>query len=113
MTPIHKINLSAKLVLLFLLTGVAIIILFGISAGSGFKKHFQDSLNPHLYQYFNYINSEIGSPPDLKKAQQLSESLNIKILLKGTHINWSSDDSLSDFSEHLLAPHFDKNEQYF
>ncbi|NOR71963.1 MAG: HAMP domain-containing protein [Methylomarinum sp.] len=112
MTSIHKINLSAKLVLLFLLTGIAIIIVFGISAGSGFKKHFQDSLNPHLYQYFNYINSEIGSPPDLKKAQQLSESLNIKILLKGTHINWSSDDSLSGFPEHLLTPNFDKANQY-
>lgn len=112
MIPINKINLSAKLILLFLLTGIAIIILFGISAGSGFKKHFQDSLNPHLYQYFNYINSEIGSPLDLIKAQQLSESLNIKIILEGPHINWSSDDSLSEFPEHLLTPHFDKGEQY-
>lgn len=108
----NKINLSTKLILLFLLTAVAIIILFGMSAGSGFKKHFQDSLDPHLYQYFSYINSEIGSPPDLNKAQQLSESLNIKIILKGNHINWSSGNSVSEFGEHLLPPQPDKNNRY-
>ena len=108
----NTINLSTKLVLLFLLTAAAIIILFGMSAGSGFKKHFQDSLDPHLYQYFSYINSEIGSPPDLNKAQQLSESLNIKITLRGNHINWSSSDSLNESSEHLLVPQPNKNKQY-
>lgn len=71
------------------------IILMRLLSGGAFVKHFQETLRPHLYQYFQYINTEIGSPPNLETAQQLSDSLNIKIIIDGSDIHWSSDGEFS------------------
>lgn len=112
MKSVNKLNLSVKLILVFLLTAITIVIVFGISTKNDIEKHLQNTLRPHLYQYFTYINSEIGTPPDLQVAQQLSESLNLRIALKGQHINWSSDGNLSELPEQLFTHHADTNEQY-
>ena len=82
-----KRSLSFKLVILFLLTGIAIIIALRITSGSSFVKHFEKSLRPHLHQYFLYINDEIGSPPNIETASRLSESLDVRIIIKGPEIN--------------------------
>lgn len=86
-------SLSFKLVILFLLTGIAIIIALRFASGSSFVKHFEKSLRPHLHQYFLYINDEIGSPPNIETASRLSESLDVRIIIEGPEINWSSDDT--------------------
>lgn len=84
-------SISFKLVLLFLLTAVAMIIVLRVSSGGTFVKQFQETVRPHLYQYFQYINTEIGTPPNIETAQRLSESLKIKIIINGPDIHWSSD----------------------
>ena len=84
-------SLSFKLLLLFLLTGIAIILVMRFSTGDVFRKHFQNSLRPHLQQYFHYINTEIGTPPNLETAQGLSDKLNIRIIIRGPDLKWSSD----------------------
>ena len=112
MKLVNKLNLSVKLVLLFLLTGISIVIVLGVSTKNDVKKNLQNSLHPPLYHYFNYVNSKIGSPPDLQLAQQLSESLNLKIILKGKHINWSSDGNISDLPKQFVTRYSDTNKQY-
>ncbi len=92
MNTIKRLSLSFKLVLLFLLTAVAMVFVMQLTTGNAFKKHFQNSLRPHLYQYFQYINNEIGLPPDLKKAQRLSDELKIRIIIGSPEMHWSSDE---------------------
>ncbi len=84
-------SLSFKLVLLFLLTAVAIIVTLRFASGNSFVQQLEKSVRPHLHQYFLYINEEIGSPPDIKTASKLSDSLNVRIIINGPEINWSSD----------------------
>ena len=91
MTLLNKRSLTFKLVILFLLTGLAIIIALRFASGNSFVEHFEKSLHPHLHQYFLYINEEIGSPPNIEIAKRLSESLNVRIIIQGPEINWSSD----------------------
>jgi len=59
--------------------------------GHIFKEHFKNNIPPHLHQYFNYIYTEIGTPPNLEIAQDLSDTLKIKIIIKGSDLSWSSD----------------------
>ena len=93
MSIFKKRSLSFKLVILFLLTGVAIIVALRFASGNSFVEHFEKSLRPHLHQYFLYINEEIGSPPNIKTASRLSESLDVRIIIQGPEINWSSDNT--------------------
>ena len=84
-------SLSFKLVLLFLLTAFAIMLALRFSSGSTFFEHLENSIRPHLYQHFSHINQEIGSPPDIKKAESLSKSLNLKMDIQGPDIRWTSE----------------------
>lgn len=72
-------SLSFKLVLLFVLTGIAMTIVLRFSTGKVLRNYFQDSIHNHLYQHFHQINSQIGTPPDLLIAQQLSKQYKVKM----------------------------------
>ena len=84
-------SFSFKLVLLFFLTGIAMMIVLRFTSGGVFMKHFEALLQPHFQHYFHYVNTDIGTPPNLDVAQQLSEKLNIRIIIKGPDLHWSSD----------------------
>ncbi len=86
-----NLSLFAKLIFIFLLSIIILVLLLRSTTDSGFKKYYRDSVRPHLYQYFSYIHDQIGTPPNLKKAQELSDQLKIKILIHGPSIRWSSD----------------------
>lgn len=96
MTLLQNRSLSLKLVLVFLMAGIAITLVMHFSTGRVLKQFFQDNIRSHLQQYFHYVNTEIGTPPDLTKAQYLSDSLNVKIIIKGQDIHWSSDGEFLD-----------------
>lgn len=98
-------SLSFKLLALFLLTAFAIVIALRFSSGSSFVKHMENSIRPHLSQYFSYINQEIGNPPNIEIAQQLSESLNLKIMIQGANLNWSSDNTFPQLDDSRLRTH--------
>ena len=79
--------------MLFLGMTILILIIVGITIGSGFRAHFQDNIRPHLTQYLNYIQRDIGTPPDRKKALLLSKQLNVEIHYAGKNQHWSSNNS--------------------
>lgn len=89
-------NLSLKLVLLFLLTAIAIAFVLHFATFHVFKENFRNNIHPHLQQYFYYIYREIGTPPNLKIAQDLSDRLNIKIMIQGSDLNWASDGKVTE-----------------
>lgn len=90
MKLIKNRGLSFKLVLLFILTGLAMIIVLRLFNGGGFINRFGKLLKPHIYHYYQYIQQDIGTPPDLIKAQQLSDSLHLNIIIRGKDVHWSS-----------------------
>ncbi len=93
MKRLKNISLSLKLVLVFLLTAIAIALLMHFSTGHRhiFKEHFKNSIPPNWHQYFHYIYTQIGTPPNLKIAQDLSDRLKIKIIITGSNLTWASD----------------------
>lgn len=104
MKMLHKImqsrhSLSGKLVLLF----VIMAFLFVIFVGSGFRHfinhHFKDNVRPHIVKYLEYVQADIGSPPDPQRAKQLANELNLEIHIINNERTWSSQDRKFDLSD--------------
>ena len=86
-------SLSGRLVLLFIAMTSLIVLTVGITIALGFRDHFQDNIRPHLMQYLDYIEQDIGSPPDQAKAVALSEQLNVDIHYFSKTQQWGSNAS--------------------
>jgi len=85
-----RYSLSLRLLLLFIVTGIAIVIIHRVSLGFSIMQHFKHNVRPHIQQYLSYLHQEIGYPPNIEKARQLTERLPVDILIQGGGINWSS-----------------------
>ena len=64
-----------------------------------FKSHFDDHIRPHLLQYLEYVQADIGTPPDRKRAQALAEKFNIEIQILDDSGGWSSHRTLVDLDD--------------
>lgn len=99
-------SLSGKLILLFLLGAVIFVVLVGGSFVKVFRDHFEHNIQPHLVQYIDYVRHDIGSPPNLVRAAELAEKLNVDIYIEGPEGNWSSNGRLLSSSRYEVEHHF-------
>jgi len=83
-------SLSARLLWLYIFMSVLFVVLVGGIIGMGFKHNFRETIRPHLVQYLEYIQADIGSPPDLKKAKSIAERLSVEIFIQDGQQTWSS-----------------------
>lgn len=100
-------SLITRLMIYFVIAGIAVIALFSINVAFSLKVHFKNEILPNISQYLIYISDDIGTPPDLKKAQQLSAQLSIKMIIKGPNTNWHSNKTLKTLPKLKFesAPH--------
>jgi signal transduction histidine kinase len=117
MTPLktkRRHSLSGKLILLFIVMAIAFVILVGGGIRHAFQGHFKDNIQPHITQYLEYVNEDIGSPPDRARAQELAERLNLEIQIIDNKGHWSSSDRLSTTDDLKVDSGFLVNgRQYF
>ena len=83
-------SLITRLMLYFVLVALVVMILFAISFARNLRVHFKQEVLPNIAQYLVYVARDIGSPPDLSKAQQLSESLSFELSIRGPDVDWHS-----------------------
>jgi len=88
-----RYTLSGRLILLFVVMATLIVITVSATIGWSFRSHFKDNIRPHLNQYLDYIQQDIGSPPDQSKAMALSRQLNIDIHYFSETQQWGSNNS--------------------
>lgn len=86
----HRHSLSARLVWLFAAMAVIFVVLVGGAMSFAFKHGFEDRLQPHLVRYLEYVQSDIGSPPDIVRAQALADRLPVEIHIFNSDQTWSS-----------------------
>jgi len=82
--------LSGKLVLLFIGFTLLSMVLVGASMRHAFRVHFQENVRPHLVQYLEYVQQDLGFPPSRQRAQELADRLNIEIQINDGSSQWSS-----------------------
>ncbi len=83
-------SLSVKLLLTFIFSGLCIVLIMFFTVRVTIKQTIKSTVNRQLQQYFSYINTEIGTPPNLQIAQKFSHSLDVKIIITGKNLHWSS-----------------------
>ncbi len=54
------------------------------------RSGWQDIARPLVSDYIDRLTAEIGTPPDVAKAQALTRALPIRIRIEGPVVNWSS-----------------------
>ena len=83
-------SLRARLTLLFLLLALAMTLTFVGGMQTVMRSGWQDIARPLVANYVDRLTAEIGTPPDVAKAQALTRSLPIRIRIEGPTVNWSS-----------------------
>lgn len=97
-------SLSIRLLLLFTATGIVISLLFQAMLGAAIGQHVKEQIFPHLRQYVDYIYHDIGSPPDIHKAEQLAQNLPIAIHIQSDSGVWQSS-PIPDWIQHEKLKH--------
>ena len=97
-------SLSAKLLILFIITGMSISWLLGGSFRHTFGEMLRFYIHPHMEQYLTYIHEDIGVPPNLIRAKALSERLPLNIYIYGPQIQWSSSNKNLDLESIHFHP---------
>ena len=87
-----RMSLFTKLFVIIIVTGAVINIMVG-----GFFRYQiihsdKSDIDRNVSYYADYLIREIGMPPDLKKAREISRKTRIEISIKGPSLHWSSSD---------------------
>ena len=97
-------RLFVKIALLFSLSLIAIIIIFPLT--------IRFILLPERFPVFMrsgadhaaYLVNEIGTPPNIEKARQIQQKLDIQIRIAGGGMDWAGVPGMVDFKDIQLAP---------
>lgn len=100
----HRHSLGGKLIMLFVLTALLFVALIGGGIGKYFRLHFEDNIRPHLMQYLEYVQQDIGIPPDRQRAAELAQKLKVDIYIVEPEGRWSSNGRSIDINA-LTAEH--------
>jgi signal transduction histidine kinase len=97
MTLVARINnsLFLRLFLIFSATVLVFFIIITFSIRQIDRNWRAERLSPLPDFYLDNITlivDNIGVPPDLERASQLSQELSLTIIIRSPHINWQSDD---------------------
>jgi len=89
-------SVFTKLLVVILLTGIAV----NLVVGGFFWMHRTAALRPlhkNIVQYANYIISDLGTPPSLKRARQVAEKASLQIYFEGPNQSWATVAEIYDF----------------
>ncbi|MBX3620860.1 MAG: HAMP domain-containing histidine kinase [Rhizobacter sp.] len=83
-------SLRWRLVALFLLLAVGTVVVFVGGTRAALTGGFQMLVKPLLADYVDRLAAEVGSPPDVARAQALVARLPISIRIDGPRVHWDS-----------------------
>ena len=83
-------SLRLRLVTVFVLLALGMTAVFVGGVQRAFSGGWRDAARPIVADYMDRLVAEIGSPPDLAKAQALVARLPISVRIAGPVVNWDS-----------------------
>ena len=90
-------SLRLRLVTLFVVLALALMAVFVGGMKSALSSTgWREVARPLLVDYMDRVVVELGSPPDVARAQALVERLPITLRIDGPNVNWESDPGRSD-----------------
>ena len=92
-------SLKWRLVTLFVLLALSTAAVFLFGSRQAFSTGWRDLVQPLLRDYVDRLAGEIGSPPDVARAQALAQRLPISVRIEGPTVNWASHPERKPFKE--------------
>jgi len=89
-------SLRARLTGLFLLLALAMTLTFVAGMQGALRFGWQDYARPLIADYIDSLTAQIGTPPDVSKAQAIASRLPLRIRIDGPAVNWSSQPDARD-----------------
>jgi signal transduction histidine kinase len=88
----HKARhaLGVRLVGLFVVLALAMSVVFVIGMQAALRYGWQDFASPLIADYIDTLTAQIGTPPDVARAEALTRRLPLRIRIDGPTVNWSS-----------------------
>jgi signal transduction histidine kinase len=83
-------SLGARLVGLFVLLAFAVTVTFLAGTQAALRGGWQDYVRPLVAHYTDLLVAEIGTPPDVARAEALTQRLPLRIRIDGPIVNWDS-----------------------
>ena len=89
---LHRLghSLRWRLLALFLVLALAVSATFVIGTGKAFSGGWRAAVKPLLTDYVDRLAQDIGSPPDARKAQALTDRLPISVRIEGPGTQFDS-----------------------
>ena len=84
-------GLGAKLIIVFILSALVLVTLIGFGVRQTVDRHFEHHVRPHIITYFDYVQKDIVSPPNFRKAERLAKRLHLQIAIIHAGNTWHSD----------------------
>ena len=97
-------SLIARILLYFVLSALTVAIVLGWNLAQRIKPQFEQQILPNLSQYIQYLVLDIGSPPDLARAAELSQRLPFELRIEGPGVDWSSNILLEPVARYRFKP---------
>ena len=83
-------SLRVRLVLLFLLLALLMSAAFLGGIGRAFSAGWRQAVNPLVGDYADRLAAEIGSPPNVARAQAIAARLPVVVRIRGPGVDWAS-----------------------
>ena len=92
-------SLQWRLVTLFVVLAACTAAVFVFGTRQAFSSGWRDLVQPLLRDYVDRLAAEIGSPPDIARAQQIVQRLPVSVRIDGPVITWASHPDRKPFKE--------------
>jgi len=94
-------SLSLRLLGIFIVTTILIVIVLVMLFSRGLNSQWGRSIQPHLLQYVQYVQQDLGSPPDRMRAEILAQKLPVAIhVFKGRDFLFSTNGAELDLTHY-------------
>lgn len=84
-------SLRLRLIVLFLVLAAALTLTFIGGMQRAMSLGWRDAARPLVVDYVDHLVADLGSPPQVDKAQALVQRLPITLRISGPQVNWVSD----------------------
>jgi signal transduction histidine kinase len=102
-----------RLVALFLLLALGMSATFLLGMQSALRIGWRDAARPLVSDYVDRLVTELGSPPQVERAQSMVQHLPLSIRIQGPQVNWRSHPDLGEYYEAPDEPRDNRAPRFF
>jgi signal transduction histidine kinase len=106
-----RYSLKARLIATFVLLALLMVVVFVVGMQRGMSNSWREAARPLVQDYAQRLFDEIGAPPNIERAQAITQRLPITINISGPQVNWNNEPDHSSRSKDRMKNHVDSDDE--